>query len=304
MPSSPALLITDMDNTLYDFPTYYEAGLKAMVSRLCEVLDIEEETVIERLRAIYATHQSIEYPFAIEEIPELHALGYAARQSIIKQVISEFWTEASKALCLYPTVMETLHELRRQRIPVVAYTDAPIHEAVRRLRKLKIDKYVTGLVAQQWFRRRPKKSFAIALTDVPGFGAPPRKFRIVWRIPSSERKPSASVYSRIRSEFDIESHRVAVVGDSITRDLSPAIDNGMRAIWARYGKRSGGAATEQLLMRVVPSRHPEVGHAIRDDSTLAVTIDSFHQVIETMPVQQVIWFTAGDFGGEDVNWNP
>jgi FMN phosphatase YigB (HAD superfamily) len=284
-----ALLITDLDNTLYDFPAYYQAGLRAMVVRLGEALDIETNAVVEGLRSIYSSHHSIEYPFAIEEMPELRSVHENDRRDLIADALSCFWKEATAALSLYPTVLETLDELTRQGVPIIAYTDAPIHEAMRRIRCLEIDRYITGLVAQQWFRRRRRTTFVVPLRTVPGFMAPPRRFKIAWRVPYIDRKPNAAMYERIRCVFDIPAERVTVIGDSVPRDLAPAVQIGMRTVWARYGRRTG-SADETLLMKVVPHRLPEVGARVVDDCASDFQVDSFREILEVMPVQQLLWF--------------
>jgi len=282
---NPAMLITDIDNTLYDFPAYYEAGLRAAIEEILNTFDADIDTVIAWLRDIYARHGSIEYPFAIEELPPARNFGLDRRHQFVQRTLRAFWTAATAQLELYPTVQFALRELHRQGVPVIAYTDAPIHEATRRLSQLGVSRYLTGIVARAWFRKRPMATFVLCLQDLPGFSRPSRRLEIVWRIPSSERKPSVAVYQRISNAFDMRPSKVTVVGDSIPRDLVPAMDAGMNAVWARYGIRD--IERETLLRRVVPNRLPEL-QSRNNCSVPPTTIDLFEHVVQQLPVQQIL----------------
>lgn len=284
---SHALLIVDLDNTLYDFPLYYESGLQAVFAKLERRFSLPTSEVAERLQTVFARYQSVEYPFAIEEIPEVLALGEGERFQFVRDVVHEFWSCASRNLTLYPGVLDGLTEIRRQRIPVVAYTDAPINEAMRRIRRLNLEVYITGIVAQQSFRRRPKRTFTMYARDVPGFASPSRRMKLVWRVATSERKPSTTIYQRLIEAFGISPGLVTVVGDSVQRDLVPAIEVGMAGVWASYGQRDG--KREDLLQSVVPSRLPELGSRTTPEAVGASTITRFNQVVEHMPIQQLMW---------------
>lgn len=281
----PTLLITDLDNTLYDFPAYYEAGLAAIVEELGTSLGLSDGDITHRLRAVYDRHQSIEYPFAIEEIPEVSELPEDIRLLYVRRALKTFWMSATASLTLYPSVLETLIELRRQRVPIVAYTDAPIHEATRRISSLGIRPYIVGIVAQQWFRRRPRRTFVARIDELPGFYRPSRRMPVLWRI--NERKPSSMTYEKLLSVFNLTACRAVTVGDSYQRDLRPAAQLGMTALWASYGHRDGSG--EGLLQSVVPNRLPEVGLAYQPTEFPAFKIDKFADVISYLPVQQLLW---------------
>jgi phosphoglycolate phosphatase len=282
----------DLDNTLYDFPLYYESGLQAVFTKIERRFGMTKLQVADRLRAVFARYQSIEYPFVIEEIPEVLALSDTERFQFVRDVVHEFWSCAARNLTLYPGVLDGLTEVRRQRIPVVAYTDAPINEAMRRIRRLNLEAHITGIVAQQSFRRRPKRTFTIYARELPGFAAPSRRMKLVWRVATSERKPSITIYRRLTETFNISPELVTVVGDSVQRDLIPAVDAGMAAVWASYGQRDG--RREDLLQSVIPHRLPELGSRATPEAIGAATITRFNQVVEHMPIQQLIWLGEKD----------
>jgi phosphoglycolate phosphatase len=249
------LLITDVDNTLFDFGAYFEAGLTALVEFLCDRLKSGRDEVTDRLREVYRRHGSIEYPFAVEDISADVGMCDAERDEFVRHSLAIFWQAAASELRPYETVRETLSHLAHDGVIIIAHTDAPIHEAVRRLRLMRLDRYLTGIVAQQWFPRRPARSRVVYLRELPGWHRP-RRMTPRWEVPLSDRKPSSGTYERIARRFDTGTG--TVIGDSVTRDLIPALDVGFTAVLAAYGHRH---KAEGLLREVVPHVLPEVGQS-------------------------------------------
>ncbi|MEU9213416.1 HAD family hydrolase [Streptomyces sp. NPDC048415] len=283
--SNQVVLVTDLDNTLYDFAAYYEAGISALVAELEERLSIDSGSVTEKLRYVFTRHGSIEYPFAVEELPEVLELPHASRREVTRACLKAFWDAGSTTIHPYPTVLRTLGHLRQENVAIIGHTDAPIHEVLRRLRHLKLDRYLTGIVAQQWFRRRPRSSQAVYLAEVPGWSRPSRRFQPLWCIPVADLKPNAVMYRRIIDDFGVPPRYVTVIGDSVARDLVPAVEVGCTAVWARYGRRSG---VDGLMAEVVPHILPEVGIAEPIDAPTIRRVDSFEGVLAYMATQQVI----------------
>jgi FMN phosphatase YigB (HAD superfamily) len=278
-------VIADLDNTLYDFAAYYEAGLAALVARICVEFGFTPADATARLRDVYTERGSIEYPFAVEEFPELQSMPKESRSEFAREALATFWASATGQLKVYRTVRETLHHLDQEDIPVIAYTDAPIHEAMRRLRALGIDRYFTGIVAQSWFRR-PNGTILVLLDELPGHRRASRHLKFVWRASCDNKKPSELIYQNIAFNIGIDPRNIVVIGDSIERDLLPAMDLGCIGVWASYGKRSAG--TEGLLRQVVPDLLPEV-KIMRSTAPAQIRkADQFADVVQHLPIQQFL----------------
>src|SRR5690349_1067878 len=99
------LLITDVDNTLYDFGRYFEAGLARMVPYVGTGLRLKESEVLAQLRSVYTARGSIEYPFAVEEFEEAVGLSRLERRTVAQGSASAFWEGASEALVPYAGVV-------------------------------------------------------------------------------------------------------------------------------------------------------------------------------------------------------
>ena len=286
-----SLLITDLDNTLYDFVSYYEAGLSAIVTHLSEQFNLDADEVVCRLREVFKRRGTIEYSIAIQEIEEVQHLPDARRIEFVRKVVTSFWTNATTKLKPYETVCDTLRHLYMHDVAIIAYTDAPIHEAMRRLHHLQCDQYISGIVAQRGLRRGNKRS-VLLLKELPGHIRPSRRSSLVWRTSPQEKKPNLLIYERISSKLGFGPDEITVIGDSIARDLVPALQLGFTGVWARYGRRDH--SKEGLLRSLVPDVLPEA-RPVQDVPPDVPTVDRFQDVLNYLPVQQLLPFelTAG-----------
>lgn len=282
------LLICDLDNTLYDFPAYFEAGLERSVPIAATSLALTRPAVLEHLRAVYTTHGSVEYPWAFHELPAVAALPAPRRKRLSSQLTRAFWAGAMTGLRPYPGVGASLSLIKSEGFAIVAVTNAPIHEAMRRLRAICLLEHLDGIAAAEWFRRPRKYVGAPTLRELPGFVDMPRRFLVRARLRRQELKPNTSVYIDIANKIGVGLDQVTVIGDSIERDLRPAQEIGMHAVWARYGKRN--IAAEALFMSIVPFRLPEARESSpsgsNDISGWQPAVDCFPEIIALLPIQQ------------------
>lgn len=279
-----ALLITDLDNTLYDFPRYYEAGLQAVVLALTNMLDLPESDVICQLREVFTRRGSVEYPFAVQEMDAVSRLPKVDARTLSLETTNAFWEAARGDLITYPTVYETLELLSRERVSVVALTDAPYREALRRLHHLRIEQFFSAVVALDWFGAHRSPAVGIRLSDVPGY-VRRRPTQLGWKLKLEDRKPNRGVISALARRYRHEGMAQVAVGDSFERDLAPALELGMTCLHAGYGSRSisdGG-----LLLKVVPSILPEVRRSsVPHSAASVVSINRFEEALAYLPVQQ------------------
>jgi FMN phosphatase YigB (HAD superfamily) len=282
-----SVLITDLDNTLYDFVSYYEAGLAAVIEELTSELRLARQEAIDQLREVFRLRGTIEYSFAIEDIREVRSLPDSLRAEFVRHAVAAFWISAAQALQPYRTVVETLAHLHQQDVAIIAYTDAPMHEAMRRLHHLGCDTYLTGIVAQRGVRRGRRRSMLL-LRELPGHATPSRSASIVWRIGPDELKPNQQAYERIAAHLSFGASDIVVIGDSVPRDLIPALELGFTGVWARYGRRD--RRSEGLLQSLVPSILPEARGAPEIPASLPIA-DTFQDVVRYLPIQQVLPFT-------------
>jgi phosphoglycolate phosphatase len=224
------LLITDLDNTLYDWVTFFAQSFSAMVKSLALITEISEDLLLDDFKSIHQKHGNSEYPFAVLELPVLRA-KYAGCSdgeilSAIDGALHEFNRVRSQTLRLYDGVAETLTELHSGGVIIVGHTEAISVNAYYRLQKLGIDHLFSKLYSLDGFVRPHPKG--VEATRVPPAG-------LVEGVPPAERKPNPRLLLDICKRLNVSPKETVYVGDSLTRDVSMATEAGVLAVWAKYG---------------------------------------------------------------------
>ena len=249
------LLVTDLDNTLYDWVTFFASAFRAMVRVAGEILSVPEETVLDELQAVHQLHGNSEQPFALLDISSvLKRYGTASRQEraqALDRALHAFNSARNRELGLYPNVKETLQVIVRTSV-IVAHTEASSANAVFRLRKLGIAHLIDQLYA---------------IDDVgPGHPYPERVLEYaaaaekVRRLSPGERKPNPEVLLTICRDYNVAVDETLYVGDSISRDIGMARAAGVWSAWAKYGT-TYDPASWQTLVRVTHWRAEDVARA-------------------------------------------
>ncbi len=226
------LLITDLDNTLYDWISYFSAALSRMVGVAAGRLDVPRERLLDELREVHRESGNTEQPFALAHTRSVRKRypGWTLeeRARALEPAFAAFNAARREHLVLYPGVAETLREVRRRGLPVVGLTDAMWPNAVHRLRMLEIEEHFTHLYAaspdaEHW------------ADPMQAGGYPESPVRLV-KLRTTERKPSSSGLRRICADLGTPPERSVYVGDSLVRDVGMAQEVGARTAWATFGQ--------------------------------------------------------------------
>ncbi len=224
------LLITDLDNTLYDWVTFFTASFKSMVEDLTAILDVPEETLLNEFKAIHQRYGNSEQPFALLELPSLKArFSNLPRNEVMARIdpaLHRFNSTRKKTLKLYEGAAETLAELQEGGVKIVAHTEAILANSYWRMRALGIDSYFSRLYTLEG------KDAIHVVADGRWVDPPPGFVTVV---PREERKPNPRLLADICRREDADPQSTFYVGDSLVRDVSMAKEAGVTAIWARYG---------------------------------------------------------------------
>ena len=131
----PRVLITDLDNTLWDWFAAWHESFVGMLDRLSELSDVPRDVLETEIRAVHQLRGTSEYSNLLNELPSL-----SARDSDFTPL--EIYDDAvhvlnhirKKATSLYPLVKETLERLRNHGVTVVAYTESVAYWAEWRIK--------------------------------------------------------------------------------------------------------------------------------------------------------------------------
>ena len=150
-------LLLDMDNTLYDWLGYYGPALRGMCSRLSELTGCSSSQLYEELKDVFTEHSTVEYSFAIQELPSVQSsrpdLSGAQLAQEYFGAIAAFQRRRRSYLRLYPGVRAGLQLARSLGLVLFAVTDARRFQAIQRLQQLRIFNLFHGICCVTSLRR-------------------------------------------------------------------------------------------------------------------------------------------------------
>jgi FMN phosphatase YigB (HAD superfamily) len=189
--------------------------------------------------------------------------------------LEAFNSTREKTLQLYPGVRTTLARLQAEGFKIVGYTDAIFYNSYYRLVKLDIAQYLAHLyVLESFSSDHPKPDRPRKLVAPEGFAI---------SVPLAERKPNPRLLLDVCHNERIGPAETIYVGDSITNDVAMALQAGVCAVWARYG-RSFDPEYWKLLVEISHWTEDEVRRESELRKMFAhvhpdYVIDSFSQLL-------------------------
>lgn len=247
------VLITDLDNTLFDWVEVWFRSFDAMMRVLAQKSGVSREQLESEAREIHQLHHTSEYAFLIEELPSLRERH--PNDDVVEryeEAIEAFRTARSESLRLYPKVAETLRELSHTGTLLVGYTESMAFYTNYRLRHLGLDSlldfvysppdhaFPKGMTPEQ-IRRYSSHHYQLART-------------VHRHISAGETKPNPKVLLDIISEIGASAADSVYIGDSRIKDVTMAQSAGVTDVWAKYGKAQD--RPEYELLRRVTHWHP------------------------------------------------
>ncbi|WP_159930990.1 MULTISPECIES: HAD family hydrolase [Nocardia] len=243
-----ALLVTDLDNTLWDWFDAWYVSFSAMLRKLEEMSGIPQARLEEEIRAVHQRRGTAEYSALLTELPSLQELHPNENLlQVYDSAIHILNSERLRATRLYPGVKETIEELRRRNVPVVAYTESVAYWSEWRIKKTGLDGLISTLYTA------PDHDLPLGLTvnnlrKLPAeeYGLKATEHR---HVPKGVLKPDTSILSKIMTDRGLSPRQVVYVGDSLMKDVAMAQRTGAHDVHAQYGVVQNRAEYE-LLRRV------------------------------------------------------
>ncbi|MBQ46069.1 MAG: hypothetical protein CMP10_01005 [Zetaproteobacteria bacterium] len=249
------LLVLDIDNTIFDWVSYYVHCMDALFNDLSSKTGISRAVLESQAKEVFTRQTSIEYPFLIQELPSVQKFyEYDANRILEEGVESSrqaFNNEARKHFLPYDGVERTLVEIKNKSdIQIVALTDAPCYVAMWKLKKmglLDLFEAIYGLsdpvipvysgqpmVAQDiLIKHLSRKQFDFA-------GA-------VRVLPEEYEKPGTRGLRTILMDFGVDPSEVHWIGDNLRKDVLLGKLLGVSTGWAEYGATVDPEIKDRLL---------------------------------------------------------
>ena len=292
------LIVTDIDNTVFDWVRYYVTSFNALLDTVANIIGSDRATLAAEARDVFSRHGSIEYPFLAQELTSVNKHYGDDIDKMLSEAVSRgreaFMAAAQNVLTPYADVRTTLAELKKRNpdLPVVALTDAPRYVAMWKLNKLGLLEFfdaVYGLadprVPTCETNRRVKVDPEILLKHLQqsnfGFKG---KIRI---LPDDYEKPGVRGLKTVLMDYELDEsaeHRSKVlwVGDNLRKDVGLGNRLGVRSAWAKYGTELETPLLQSLAMFSPPQNIHKNVYLSSDDPAAPkpnVVFNSFSELL-------------------------
>lgn len=232
-----AVLVTDLDNTLWDWFAIWHAGFSALVDALVVHSGIERTTLEAEIRVVHQANGTSEYApeLLLPLLPSLR--GDDDRDVLLQRyddAIHAYHSARKAAVTLYPHVLQTLTQVHDTGCLVVAYTESQAFVTTQRILRLELDGVIDHLYSPPDHELPPE----VSLGNLRRYGDDRYELKRTKcsNTPAGERKPSPAVLKSILADVGAPASSTAYVGDSRMKDVAMAQAVGVRDVWAKYGE--------------------------------------------------------------------
>lgn len=229
------VLVTDLDNTLWDWFRAWHASFAAMLLRLSDMTGLAPSVLEGEIRRVHQLRGTTEYSLLLTELPSLRAMQPAGADlmTIYDDVVHVLNSERKRRTQLYPGVMQTLTTIREHGVPVIGYTESIAFWTEWRIRTLGLDGVLDVLYSS------PDHDMPSGITVEDIRTLPSDKYGLKsthhLHVPRGIEKPSPEVLACILVSRDQPAETTLYVGDSLMRDVAMAQGLGVIDVHARYG---------------------------------------------------------------------
>lgn len=234
------ILITDVDNTLFDWQRLWYESFSAMSNVAIEISGVEPERFFTECSELHQKHGTSEYSFVLTELPSFKLLYGENVREAMQPAIESFRTAQALNLKLYDGVAAALDELRDRGVTIAAFTESKAFYTSERFRKLGLDGKIDYLYSpQDHDLPMDKKSKHLKLSYT--------KHRFT---PEGECKPNPHLLASIIEELGFKLSEAAYIGDNLLKDVYMAQSASVLDVHAAYGAAQHREVEYELLKKV------------------------------------------------------
>ena len=229
-----SVIVTDLDNTLFDWFESWFQSFSAMLKHLVRKSGVPREQLIGEIKEVHEKHRTSEYAFVIQELPSLQRkLSGEDLAKVYDDAIHAYRKARKEYLRLYPSVMDTLLEIKGRGCIIIGYTESMGFYTNDRIRRLNIDGVLDIVYSPEdhelppnmtleQIRRYPKEHYELNKTE--------HRYT-----PKGELKPNPQLLLEIINDIGVSVGNAIYVGDSLMKDISMAQQAGVVDVFASYG---------------------------------------------------------------------
>jgi FMN phosphatase YigB (HAD superfamily) len=231
------VVFVDVDNTLYDWLSFFGPAFRGLCTRLAELSGQPVEQIYEDFKDVFTQHGSVEYTFALQELPSLKRMHPdLSKGEIVNryfEAVRVYQSRRRRYLRTYGDVPATLKELRQLGMKVIAISDSHRFHVLSRLRQLDLLALLDGVCCLEDHGGASAEDLAqIRRLEASWYEI---SVQCQFILPEGLRKPSRKVLDWLTWQLGIAPQDTMYVGDSLVKDILMARQAGVYDCWAAYG---------------------------------------------------------------------
>lgn len=229
------VLVTDLDNTLWDWFAAWHASFSGMLDALVQDSGVPRPVLEAEIKTLHQRYGTTEYSNLLSEVPSLIEAAHGVEPwKAFPRPVEILREERRAHTALYPGVMDALVQIKAAGIGVVAYTESLAYWTTWRIKKTKLDGVIDVLYSAPDHDLPRGKSFE-DMRSQPDAHYGLRQTRHE-HVPRGVLKPNAEVLLSILADLGMSAADAVYIGDSLMKDIAMAQAAGVADVHARYGE--------------------------------------------------------------------
>ena len=280
-----SVLVTDLDNTLWDWFAAWHAAFSAMLLALEEDSGVPREVLEREIRVLHQKYGTTEYSNLLSEVPSLiDAAGAEEPWRAFPRAVDVLRSERRRCTHLYPGVLDSLGVVKAAGITVIAYTESLAYWTMWRIKRTALDGVIDVLYSApdhdlprgksfEGMRSQPEASYKLQRTEHR-------------HVPRGVLKPNTEVLLSILDSAGFEPHQAVYMGDSLMKDVAMAQEAHVTDVHALYGEVQQHPGYD-LLRRVTHWTDEDVERErlhVGSDRPITATHTCRREFAEVLPV--------------------
>lgn len=230
------VLITDLDNTLWDWFEAWYQSFTALLDGLVSISGLGRSLLEDQIKVVHQRRGTTEYSNLIREVPALVEFADGRDPfDVFDAALHAQNSRRKRATRLYPGVGETLEKLKRSGVRIIAYTESGAYWTEWRIRHTGLDGVIDELYSS------PDHDIAAGIDPADlrtgryqgSYGLKATEHR---HVPMGVLKPNEEVLLTILREQGCRPTEAAYLGDSLIKDIAMAQAAQVFDIHAAYGQ--------------------------------------------------------------------
>jgi HAD superfamily hydrolase (TIGR01662 family) len=224
-------VVTDLDDTIWDWVKMWYHSFNPYLQRISKEFNIDIQILKASFKRLHEKYHTSESSFIYNDLDCLNDDQKKLFRTVNgdKSIIHEYNSNKKNNLFMYDGVFDTLQNMKRQGVFIVAFTESSSFYTKYRIKHLELDGIINCIYAPL-DAGLPEHVIKVYSEE---FWEPEKtEFRY---LPRKVRKPDSEILEVILQDFMAKKETSIYIGDKLDRDVFMAQQLGITSVWAKYG---------------------------------------------------------------------